>query len=63
MLIEKKLVDFIGTDMHNASHADAIENTLVRETTRSICVNSMEEYSMIRRYKRFPGPNTYHTQS
>lgn len=25
MLIEKKLVDFIGTDMHNASHADAIE--------------------------------------
>lgn len=25
ILVEKNLVDFIGTDMHNASHADAIE--------------------------------------
>lgn len=28
MLIDRNLVDFIGTDMHNASHADAIDRYL-----------------------------------
>jgi tyrosine-protein phosphatase YwqE len=35
-LIEKGLVDFIGTDLHNHRHADAIESYLASKEYRKI---------------------------